>query len=277
LPAALTPGIDEHSTEELNPMSLRQNIKILSLLAALLAFFAVAAVGAQAKAPGWTTKINGVEATMTAGQERAATITNTGTVTLGFSGLTLKSTTTGDCHSAAKIIGTAAGAPGTLTVDNLICKNTEITGAAGCIVNSPGSPAGTIVTVALTGTLVWLQQAQANDETGITITSESVTNGPLATLEFSGATCPLVGQKLIKSGSFICKVTKGLTEHTATGEFECKDNPPIETYYTNATPGGRVKVEGQDKMKVGNAAATFGGVFHITPTEANVLVGIEPH
>jgi hypothetical protein len=257
-------------------MSLKRNIKVLSLLTALLAFFAVAAVGAQAKAPGWTTKISGVEATMTAGQERTATITNTGTVTLGFSGLTLKSTTTGDCHSNAKIIGTAAGAPGTATGTSLVCKNVEVTGAAGCIVNSPEQPAGTVVTVAITGTLVWLQQAQTNDETGVTFTSEAATNGTFTSLEFSGATCPLVGQKLPVTGSTICKVIKGVTEHTATGEFECKDNPPIETYWTNATPT-RVKVEGMDKLKVGAAAATFGGVFHITPTEANVLAGIEPH
>jgi hypothetical protein len=269
------PAATNITTEELNGMSLKRNIKILSLLTALLAFFAIAAGAAQAKAPGWTTQVGVTVETMLAGAERPATVTNVGTVTLGFSGLFLKSTTTGDCHSVARIIGANSGIPGTVKLTSLVCKNVEVTGVAGCTVNSVGSPAGTITTTAITGTLVWLQQAQTDDETGITFTSQSATNGTMTTPEFSGATCPLLGQKLAVTGSTICKVTLGLTIHTATGEFECKDNPPIETYWSNATPT-RVKVEGKDKLKVGAAAATFGGVFHISPTEANVLAGIEP-
>jgi hypothetical protein len=255
-------------------MNFRRSIKVAGSLAIV---FAVAAVGAQAKAPGWTTKIAGVEATMAAGAERPATITSTGAVTLGFSGLFLKSTTTGDCHAAARIIGTAAGVSGTLTaISALECKNVEVTGAAGCTVNSIGQPAGTLLTAPLTGTLVWLQQTQTNDESGITFSSEAATNGSLTTMDFSGATCPLLGQKLALTGSTICKVSKGPTIHTSTLEFECKDNPPIEIYWSNVTPT-RVKVEGQDKLKVGATAATFAGVFHITPGELGVQVGIEPH
>jgi hypothetical protein len=253
-------------------MSSNRYIKVLGLLAALVAFSAIGAAAAQAKAPVWTVKASGVTTTINASEERNGTSSNEGTVSLGFSAQTLKSTTNGDCTASFTIKGSAAGSPGTITPFTLTCIHAE-SSVPNCTVHSTGAADGTIVTTDIKGTLVWL--AATGDEVGVLFEPE-VTNGAFAHIEETGAACAVntEGESLTVTGKVICRVTVGANADVSEGQFNCPATP-ITTYYTNQTPTRTEDQLGTQQLKVAGAAAIFNGTFNIKPTNAGEEVGIE--
>jgi hypothetical protein len=254
-------------------MSSNRYIKVLGLLAALVAFSAIGAAAAQAKAPVWTVKASGVTKTINASEERAGTTSNVGTVSYGFSAQTLKSTTNGDCTASFSIKGSAAGSPGTITPFTLTCTHVE-SSVPNCIVHSTGAADGTVVTTDVKGTLVWLAQTPS-DEVGV-LFEPAAAGGAFAHIEETGAACAVntEGESLTVTGKVICKVTVGAGEDVAQGAFNCPATP-ITKYYTNQTPTRTEDLLGTEQLKVAGAAAIFNGTFNINPITAGEEVGIE--
>jgi hypothetical protein len=253
-------------------MSSNRYIKVLGLLAALVALSAIGAAAAQAKAPVWTVKASGVSKTITSAEEREGTASSTGTVSLGFSAQAMRSTTNGDCAASLSIKGSAAGSPGTITPFILTCKNIE-SSVPNCTIHSTGAADGTIVSTGIKGTLVWL--AASGDEVGI-LFEPATAGGAFAHIEETGAACAVntEGEALTITGKLICKVTVGVNADVAEGQFNCPATP-ITKYYTNQTPTRTEDLLGAEQLKIAGAAAILAGAFDIKPKTVGEEVGIE--
>jgi hypothetical protein len=254
-------------------MSSNRYIKVLGLLAALVAFSAIGVAAAQAKAPVWTVKASGVTKTLTASEERSGTASSTGTVSLGFSAQTLRSTTSSDCGASFSIKGSAAGSPGTITPFTLTCIHAE-SSVPNCTVHSTGAPDGTIITTDIKGTLVWLAQAPSH-EVGI-LFEPAAAGGAFAHIEETGTKCAVntEGESLTVTGKVICRVTKGVGNDFIEGELNCPATP-ITKYYTNQTPTKTEISLGTEQLKVAGAAAILSGVFDFELSNAGEEFGIE--
>lgn len=253
-------------------MSSNRYIKVLGLLAALVALSAISSAAAQAKAPVWTVKASGVTKTINASEETGGTSSNEGTVSLGFSAQTLKSTTNGDCTASFSIKGSAAGSPGTVTPFTLTCIHAE-SSVPNCTVHSTGAADGTIVTTDIKGTLVWL--AASGDEVGV-LFEPATAGGAFTHIEETGAACAVntEGESLTVTGKVICKVTKGFGEDVTAGSFNCPATP-ITKYFTNQTPTRTEDPLGTEQLKIAGAAAILVGAFDIKPKTAGEEWGIE--
>jgi hypothetical protein len=250
-------------------MSSSRYIKVLGLLAAMMAFSAIGVGAAQAAAPVWTTKTAlGVTATLGSTEERSANISSTGTVALAFPGTTLRSTTNGDCTSTITIKGTT---PGTITSFILHCKNVEAT-VANCTPSTQGVAGSdkTIISTGMKGTLVWLEKT--GHATGVLFQPNSGT--AFAHIEETGAACAVAteGASLTVTGELLCKVTKGVDEDVIQGEFNCPVTQ-ITKYWDNTTPTRLEK--SVSPLKIAGAGASFTGTFDVTPETAGEAWGIE--
>jgi hypothetical protein len=255
-------------------MRSNRYIKVLGLVAALVAFGAIGAAVAQAEAPIWTVKASGVTKNITSAEEREGTASSTGTVSLGFNAQTVKSTTSGDCTASLSIKGSAAENPGTITPLMLICKNVE-SSVPNCTVHSTGAPDGIVVSTPLKATLVWLAQSPSG-EAGILFEPEAA-GGTFAHIEETGAACAVntEGESLTVTGKVICKVTIGAGADVNEGQINCPATP-ITKYFTNQTPTRTEDLLGTAQLKVAGAAAIFNATFDIKPKTAGEEWGIGP-
>jgi hypothetical protein len=251
-------------------MSSNRYIKVLGLLAALVAFSAIGAAAAQAKAPVWTVKASGVTTTINASEERNGTSSLEGTAQLGFSAQTMKSTTNGDCTASFSIKGSAAGSPGTITPFTLTCTNVE-SSVPNCIVHSTGAADKTVVTTDIKGTLVWL--AATGDEVGVLL-EPATAGGAFAHIEETGAACAVntEGESLTLTGQLVCKVTAGANADVAEGALNCPTTP-ITKYYTNQTPTRTEDIT--VPVRMAGAAAIFSATFKVKSSTAGEEGGIE--
>jgi hypothetical protein len=255
-------------------MRSNRYIKVLGLLAALVALSAISAAVAQAKAPVWTVKASGVTKTINASEERESTASSTGTVILASNAQIVRSTTKGSCTASFSIKGSAAGSAGTVTPFTLTCKNVE-SSVANCTAHSTGAADGTIVTTELKGTLVWLAQSggASADEVGVLFEPETA-GGTFAHIEETGAACAVntEGESLTVTGQLICKVTKGTGVDVTEGELECPLTS-ITKYYTNQTPSRTEDII--SPLREAGSLALFIGNFDVKLKTSGEEGGIE--
>jgi hypothetical protein len=238
-----------------------KHVKTLALaLIAVFAFGALAAGAAQAdSAPRWTYTEGPVARYLGAGEEKTLTKASlTGDATLGSATVALDSTA---CSITGKIIGSAAGSPGTFT-GTLHCTGVTVEAAPNCGVRSEPSttPTGTVITTELKGTLVWLN-ATNTTEVGITFAPDTGSNA-LAHIEIfkhPGA-CAAAGSYTVTE-TLICTVSPVGT-HSTQGTITCPnaaEGGPILKYWTNQTPTRTADTDNQ--LKFGLPKAIFTAHF----------------
>jgi hypothetical protein len=259
-------------------MSLKRYIKFFSYFGIIFAFGTAGAGVAQAlnDAPHFTVET-----------AKGSGIFVTNFVGLPFTGVSTGSTVSGKpggvgklevpglftltnpatkCSVTGTITGSLPDQPGASNGVVLTCSEVTVEGLPKCTVNSPGQPAGTIVSNELTGDLVWLNLT-GDTRIGATLRS-ALPAGTVALIEVSGATCVVKGSYALTL-SVVCEIEE-VTKDTATGKLECGE-PPITNTWNNATPRAAVK----DGLLIGGKAAAFTNTFDITLTTSK-LWGVEP-
>jgi hypothetical protein len=266
-------------------MSLKGNIKALGLaLAAVFAFSALSAAAAQANAPRWT--VNGATIGSAVSTEFHAESTGRVSFIQGGTGLEITSggTAKGECTFKGKIVGSNTGEPGKNKEVTLHCKNMKIyvsgvDQSAVCTVHSPGAADGTIESVELESTLVWLEGPASNEpvspfkakdgKVGDLFQPEANTAGSWFKFEITGAMCPLRQNVNVTGGAIgtVENVTQDLTENSL--NFPATAHTK---YWTNQTP---TRTEDTTGLKIGAAASTFVATFDVVLNPCE-LFGVEP-
>ena len=243
-----------------------RNIKALGLaLSAVFAFGAVLASGAQAGAPRWTVVEGGVARTLVASEERTVAGESTGDVTITGAGVSMTSTS---CTISGRIIGSAAGSPGTYT-GTQHCTGWVVPGAPKCVINSEGAAAGTVISTPLTGRLVWLKQRPDVSSVGLTLEPDAGSTA-FSHIEVTGAGCAATN-KFTVTGNTICTATP-VGQDAINGTLDCPSTP-IKKYFTNQTP---TRTEDEDTgTRIGAGASTFVAHFVNIKLSSGVEWGIE--
>jgi hypothetical protein len=264
-------------------MSIKRNIQVLTAVAAMFAFSAVAAASAQAAgdAPRWTvtsanpvTPLQGTEFSfsgISTGSENAAMEQAKEVGKLEVPSLFELTNPKGGCTVTGKINGSAANTSGTVTEVRLQCHEVTVAGFPKCVVEDEiDSISGTVTTTLLHGVTEWLEAT--GDRTGVTFTpaaGEPFTR-LLVTNKAGETGCIFNGLTVNVTGSIIGEVeTPNTDKATQALNFP---TPAIVHAWSNATP--RVKTATTDGLMVGGIAATFTNTFDIT-LNGNPLWGVE--
>jgi hypothetical protein len=120
--------------------------------------------------------------------------------TLKGGGINLEST---GCTTTGKIVGSAAGAPGTNTSVTLTCSGVKVIGTSAtiCTVHSPGQANGTVKTNFLSSTLVYLNETS---DAVVGDLFKPTTGGEFVKIEITGEECSVAGNYAI-TGEIIGK------------------------------------------------------------------------
>jgi hypothetical protein len=196
--------------------------------------------------PGWIVEEGMVEPGST-----EATLVSTATTKLTSTvlGVSVEFTSaSGNCQlSGGMLNGTTAEAPDTIT-GALKCTSMVVEKPANCSVSSPGQAAGTVLTNALKGTLVWLEST--GGQAGILIKPSSGTE--LAKLVFSGSKCALAEVESPLKKEAIAKLTPVEEEvETATASLP---GTPILNWWSNAETRSKETIS---QLTLGTSSATL--------------------
>lgn len=166
-------------------------------------------------------------------------------------GLNLNST---GCTTTGKIVGSAAGSPGTNKEITLTCVGVTVEGAATCKVHSPGQAAGTVKTNLLSSELVWL--ASTGNAAGDRFFP---TTAGGAFVEIIIESCAAAGTYPVK-GESIGQVLPVATEAT-TGSLVFPTTA-VTKYWTGDEPNRVEHTSGG--LTLGGQAATFSSTFSVS-------------
>jgi hypothetical protein len=246
-------------------VSKRRALKALGLsLVAVLALGAAVANAAPLRvAPSWQVK----GSVMETGVAKPFSGTNTTEFAFKLSAGYRAYAAAGNCTESGELFGAARGTPGKKTNLSITCNNVK-SSVVNCTVNSPGAPAGTVVTKPLRSMLVWL--GSTGSAAGDLI--EPVSGTTLAELEFGGAACAVntEGVPMVVKGRLIDEVLP------TSGEVTSVNLPAtnITSYYNNELSRRQQKITPL-KIAGGNATApgTFG--FALSSKEAIGVAGTE--
>jgi hypothetical protein len=112
-----------------------------------------APVAPGAGTPRWAVTEAGVTSFLASGATRSFTSTSVGVIKAGLSSENIEME---KCTQTGKIVGSAAGLPGTKKEVQITCEGVHVVGGGSCVIKSPGQPAGTIQSSLLKATLVRL-------------------------------------------------------------------------------------------------------------------------